>query len=154
LLMVVIPVGVGMIWRSTNTTFVLRHMKKIQNFAQIFLYVVVALIIYQDWGNFVEGIGPALPWSMGLCFMALSTGYGLSRLVGLSPVDSATVAIESSIRNLAVAFLISASVLGRLDIAILPTIYFIAVLLVGLTFARFWRTKMAPKYAEDIRGTR
>jgi predicted Na+-dependent transporter len=103
----------------------------------------------QDWETIGAGIGPALPLSLGLCVLALAAGYGTSRLVGLSPVDSATVAIEGSIRNLAVAFVIAANVLGRIDIAVLPSVYFMAVLIVGLTFARFWRTKMAPRYIEE-----
>jgi len=113
---------------------------------QVMLYAVLVVMLAQDWDNIGAGIGPALPWSLGLCITALATGYGFSRLVGLSPVDSVTVAIEGSIRNLAVAFLIASSVLGRLDIAVLPSVYFMAVLIVGLTFARFWRVRMAPKF--------
>ena len=95
----------------------------------------------------VGGIGPALPWSLAICVLAMLIGFGMSRLVGLSPVDSATVAIEGSIRNLAVAFLIATGVMNRVDVAILPSVYFMAVLIIGLTFARFWRTRMAPRYA-------
>lgn len=147
LFMVVIPVGAGMLWRAYFPDFVVPRIKKIQNLAQIFLYLVLVVMLIQDWQNLMSGVGPVLPWSLGLCIVALATGYGLSWLVGLSPADCATVAIESSIRNLAVAFLIATTVLGRVDIALLPSVYFVAVLIVGLGFARFWRVRMAPRHA-------
>jgi BASS family bile acid:Na+ symporter len=150
LLMVVVPVGLGMIWRGTCEGYVVPRMKKIQNFAQMFLYLVLIIMLIQDWDNLSRSVGPALPWSLALCLTALASGYGLSRLVGLNPVESATVAIEGSIRNLAVAFLIATTVLGRVDIALLPSVYFIAVLIVGLTFARFWRVRMAPKFEDKL----
>ena len=111
---------------------------------QIVLYVVLVIMLFQDQDNFLNGVGPALPWSFALCVISLSCGYGFARLVGLTQTEAATVAIESSIRNLAVAFLIATSVLGRLDVAVLPGVYFIAVLVVGMLFARFWRTRMVP----------
>ena len=64
-------------------------------------------------------------------------------VLGLAPEDCATVAIEGSIRNLAVAFLVATNVLDRFDIAVLPSVYFVAVLIVGLVFARFWRRRAA-----------
>ena len=50
-----------------------------------------------------------------------------------------TVALEGSIRNLGVALLIAANILGRMDIAVLSTVYFMAVLIVALVFAKYWR---------------
>lgn len=147
LFMVVIPVGAGMAWRAKFPEYVVPRIRKIQNLGQISLYFVLLIMLIQDWDNLVGGVGPVMPWALGLCFVSLATGFFLSRLVGLGPADSATVAIESSIRNLAVAFLIATTVLDRVDIALLPSVYFMAVLIVGLGFARFWRVRMAPRYA-------
>ncbi len=143
--MVVIPVGLGMLLRLMFPDLIVPRIKSFQNLAQLLLYAVLVMLLIQDWDNLTSSVGPALPWSLLLCCLALGTGYGLSRLVGLSPTDSATVAIESSIRNLAVAFVVATTVLGRTDIAVLPSVYFIAVLIVGLGFARFWRTRMVPR---------
>ncbi len=151
LLMVVIPVALGMLWRHFQPGFVVPRIKMIQNGMQAVLYSVLLVMLVQDWDSIGSGIGPALPLSLGLCITALAVGYGFARLVGLSPVDSVTVAIEGSIRNLAVAFLIATSVLGRIDIAVFPSVYFMAVLIVGLTFSRFWRVRMAPKFQHEAR---
>ena len=69
------------------------------------------MLLVQDWENLSGSIGPAFPWSLALCILALAAGYKISRLLGLVFVDCAT---EGSIRNLAVAFLIATTVLCRL----------------------------------------
>lgn len=146
LLMVVLPVGVGMVWRHFKPDYTVRHASRLQNIGQGILYATVIIILLQQWDTLIAGVGPALPWSLAICVLAMSLGFGLSWLAGLSPVDCATVAIEGSIRNLAVAFLIATGVMNRVDVAILPSVYFMAVLIVGLTFARFWRRRMAPRF--------
>ena len=69
------------------------------------------MLLVQDWENLSGNIGPAFPWSLALCILALAVGYKISRLLGLVFVDCAT---EGSIRNLEVAFLIEITVLCRL----------------------------------------
>ena len=144
MLLVVIPVGLGMLWRHLQPVFVVPNIARMQKGMQVLLYGVVIILVVQNWDVMTEGVRLALPWSLLLCFLSLSCGYGLSRLVALAPTQAATIAIESSIRNLAVAIVIATSVMGRLDIAVLPSVYFIAVVIIGLAFARFWRTRIAP----------
>ncbi len=141
LILVVLPVGIGMIWLHYKEDFVVQHTKRLQKYTQISLYLTLILILFESWNSLEVGIAEALPWSLGLCFTALVSGYWASRLIGMTPTDSATIAIEGSIRNLAVAFLIAATVLNRVDIAVLPSVYFIAVLFVGFGFAAFWRRR-------------
>lgn len=69
------------------------------------------MLLVQDWENLSGSIGPAFPWSLAFCILALAAEYKISRLLGLVFVDCAT---EGSIRNLAVAFLIATTVLCRL----------------------------------------
>jgi predicted Na+-dependent transporter len=69
----------------------------------------------------------------------ISICFTLSRLFGLEPVDAVTVAMESSTRNIAVAILITANTLERMDVAVLPTVYFISILMVSILFAKTWR---------------
>jgi len=139
--LVVLPVGVGMTWLHFKEEFVLRNTQRLQKYSQLALYGVLCLILIESWDTMEGGIIEALPWSVGLCLAALTTGYWSSRLLGMTPDDSATIAIEGSIRNLAVAFLIATTVLKRADIAVLPSVYFIAVLIVGFGFAGIWRRR-------------
>ena len=85
---------------------------------KFFPYVVLVMLLVQDWKNLSGSADPTLPRSLALCLSALVAGFRISRLLGLSFVDSAGVGIEGSIRNLAVVFLRATTVLGRL---ILPS---------------------------------
>lgn len=143
-ILVVLPVIAGMAWRQKFSDYVIPRIAKIQKWTQGLLYLVLVIVLYQR----AEEIGPyvveAMPWAIGLCLAALICGFFLAKAVGLSETDAATVAIEGSIRNLAVAFLVATNVLGRVDIAVLPTVYFGAVLIVGFGFAHFWRIVRRP----------
>ena len=48
------------------------------------------MLLVQDWENLSGSIGPAFPWSLALCILALAVGYKISRLLGLVFVDCAT----------------------------------------------------------------
>jgi BASS family bile acid:Na+ symporter len=137
--LIVAPVGAGMIWRAYWPGFVERRLKSLQNIGQLALYLVVTAIVVESWEVVLAGVGEALPWSLLLCAANILICYQGAKLVGLEVEDRITVALEGSIRNVAVAFLIATSVLDRMDIAVLPTIYFVAVLLVAIVFAKTWR---------------
>ncbi len=141
LVLILLPIGLGMAWRRRNVEFVTTHVAQMQRYAQRMFYVVLVLVIVQEWEVVRSGIVEALPWSVVLCVVTLSIGFFSARLLGLDPDDCATVAIESSIRNLAVALLIAANVMNRLDVAVLPTVYVLAVLLVALAFSLVWRRR-------------
>jgi len=141
LVLILLPIGLGMAWRHRNVEFVTTHVARMQRYAQRMFYVVLVLVIVQEWEVVRSGIVEALPWSVVLCVVTLSIGFFSARLLGLGPDDCATVAIESSIRNLAVALLIAANVMNRLDVAVLPTVYVLAVLLVALAFSLVWRRR-------------
>ena len=137
--LVLLPIGLGMGIRRLATSFVQVHVSRMQNITQLLLYVVVALLIAENWSIMIVSAAEALPWSLFLCALNILACYYLARGAKLSIEDRITVALEGSIRNLAVALLIAATVLQRVDIAVLPTIYFLAVLIVALVFAKTWR---------------
>ena len=139
LALVLAPVGLGM-WLST--TFNWLNPTKItqsQKWTQLALYVVVALMIIENWQVMVSGFVSALPWSIGLCVTNIWACFFLARKFRLKQDDAITVSLEGSVRNLGVAFLIAANTLDRIDIAVLPTVYFLTVLVVSILFAKNWR---------------
>ena len=138
LVLIVLPIGGGMIWQAKRPEFVAGNLKRMQKFGQLALYVCVAAIIYQPIDTVVAEIEQAIPWSLLLCVLTIGLSYVLSLAAGLKPKDRVTVALEGSIRNLAVALLIAVSVLERPDIAVLPTVYFLAVMVIAIGFAKTW----------------
>ncbi len=83
----------------------------------------------------------------------LAVGYLFARSVRLSPTDAVTVAIEGSIRNLTVSFLIATTVLQRFDIAVFSMVYFAAVLVVGIASALLWRWRGPQNDTRSARHT-
>ena len=137
--LILLPIGAGMAIRRWQTAFVESHLARMQNLGQVALYICVVLLIVENWSVMVAGVMDALPWSILLCGANILTCYYLAQWTGFVLEDRITIALEGSIRNIAVALLIAATVLQRMDIAVLPTVYFLAVLIVALLFAKTWR---------------
>ena len=138
-LLVLLPIGAGMFLSAKLSSVTDARMKRWQSQTQLLLYVVIALQILENWELMTQWFVPALPWSVGLCAGNIAACYGLANLSGLNQEDAITVALEGSIRNLGVAFLIAANTMERMDIAVLPTAYFLTVLVISILFAKNWR---------------
>lgn len=128
LLLVVAPILAGMALRMRFPGFAQRAAKPIQKYAQLALYAVVALLIYQERQTIADAMGELLLWSVLLYTLTLLGGYSAAKLTGLNHEQSVAVSCESACRNLAVAFVVAANVLERMDVAVLSTIYFIVIL--------------------------
>ncbi|MFK7912334.1 MAG: bile acid:sodium symporter family protein [Pseudomonadales bacterium] len=139
LVLVVLPIGVGMVWRARRPAFIDRHLGQMQRVGQIVFYIVITLVLLENAGAVSNGVGEALPWSLLLCLGNVGGCYYGAKIAGLTVEDRVTVALEGSIRNLAVAILIAVNVMDRPDVAVLPTVYFMAVMIVAITFAKTWR---------------
>ena len=138
-LLVVLPIAVGMGLRRTKPLWVDQHMARLQQVTQLALYATAAGIVVENFSVMRAGFTEAIPWSIVLCAVNIAACLVFAKWVGLTLEDAVTVALEGSIRNLAVAFLIAGVVMDRLDIAVLPTVYFGAVLVVAILFAKTWR---------------
>jgi len=139
LVLILLPVGLGMWLRGRWPAAVLKWLKPLQNGGQVLLYVCVGLLVFENLDTVRQYATDALLWSVLLCVLNLALCYRLAKAAGFTPEDCVTVALEGSIRNLAVALLIAVNVLERMDIAVLPTVYFVAVLVVAIGFAKGWR---------------
>ncbi|MEQ8690288.1 MAG: bile acid:sodium symporter [Pseudomonadales bacterium] len=138
-LLVLLPVVLGMWMRAQFSWATAKRIGSLQNGSQLLLYLTVGLMIVENWAVMSNGFLTALPWSAGLCFANIGICFFASRLARLNTEDAITVALEGSIRNLGIAFLIAANTLGRMDIAVFPTVYFLSVLVFAILFAKTWR---------------
>jgi len=139
LVLILIPIGAGMLVRIWLDEWVDAHLQRIQKGGQFVLYVTIFFLFLESWDTLAAGFSEALPWSILLCGLNLFLCYQVSSWIGLGIEDRVTVALEGSIRNLAVALLIAANVLGRMDIAVFPSVYFVAVMIIAVVFANVWR---------------
>lgn len=137
--LILVPISVGMALRHRWPLWIDRHLRRLQTTGQLFLYVTVTLLIFENFSVVARYAYDALPWSIALCAINMLVCYQAARFFGLDIEDRVTIALEGSIRNLAIALLIAVNVLERMDIAVLPTVYFISVLVLAISFAKLWR---------------
>jgi len=137
--LILVPISLGMGFRHRWPVWIDRHLRRLQTAGQLCLYLAVALLILENISIVARYAYDALPWSIALCAINMWACYQGARFFGLDVEDRVTIALEGSIRNLAVALLIAVNVLERMDIAVLPTVYFISVLVLAISFAKLWR---------------
>ncbi len=137
--LVFLPLVLGMMMAAKLKFLSTRLISISQQVAQLMLYGVVVLLIVENWPVMKLGVSDALPISLLLCMLNIGLCLMLSRLARLTAADAVTVALEGSTRNLAVAFLVAANSLERIDVALLPTVYFVSVLIASILFAKSWR---------------
>lgn len=115
-----VPIGVGMLWRARRPGFVGRHRERLQRGALTAIVVLMVLGgIFADVGDFTyrdagAGVLAALLWTV----LAMAIGWGLAAVLGLPSDDRFTYLIEFSTRNVGVAAIVAMSGLGRLDLAL------------------------------------
>ena len=149
-LLVLAPVVIGMALAANWRALTPARIAAVQRWTQLALYAVVALVIAENFAVMRAHFFTVLPWSVGLCAVNTVACFGLSRGAGLNVDDAITVALEGSVRNLGVAFLIAANTLERMDIAVLPTVYFLTVLVISIAFAKNWRRLPGFKPAREV----
>jgi len=137
--LILIPITVGMGLRYRWPGWIDKYLRALQNLGQLLLYIAVAFLIAENLDVIQRYAFDALPWSITLCGLTMFVCYQAARFCNLSVEDRVTIALEGSIRNLAIALLIAVNVLERMDIAVLPTVYFVTVLIVAISFAKLWR---------------
>lgn len=137
--LILVPIGAGMMLRKRYPIWIDQHLKRLQNIAQLCLYAAVVLLIVENFSVVRKYAYDALPWSIALCAINMTVCYQAARFFNLDVEDRVTITLEGSIRNLAIALLIAVNVLERMDIAVLPTVYFISVLVLAISFAKLWR---------------
>jgi BASS family bile acid:Na+ symporter len=146
-LMLALPVGVGMWIRHRWPDFAMRHRPALQRVAFIGLFVLLAGIILDNPGAFVDGIGTTA--SLAAVFVILSFGVGwvTATLLTADDRDRFTVAAEFGTRNLGVALAVAVMLLGRVEFGRFVTAYAlveIPILLCAVAAFRKYVAQRAP----------
>ncbi len=136
----VVPVAIGIGIRAWRPAFADRSRQAGKVIAMAFLLVVVAGLVIQNWTVLVTD-GPKFAASfVTLNLVGLLVGYGLSRLVALGRPQALTIAVETGIQNSALAITVAITVLGIPEMAVIPGLYGIWMIITGFAFA-FWMSR-------------
>jgi BASS family bile acid:Na+ symporter len=136
---VLMPIGAGIAFRRARPQVVERYGKTYLRYSNIYVYTVVGWMFYQ--GGLAPFAGFVQAFQISLVLFAASAlpAFLLAKSAHANVDDAFTIAIEASIRNMALATLIALSGLGRLDLLAAPTAYFFACALFGLVVAVIYK---------------
>ncbi len=154
LLVMGIPVAAGMALRARSPAFAKRWQQRLGTFSALVFVAIVVASVAKSWALFAEHTGRLAPlvFSINVAMMAL--GFFLSRLARVDLRQSATVAIESSVQNAALAIVIGGSILKD-DVMVLPgAIYGVLMYFTGIAFVFLMRRFLPPPGAAETAAAR
>lgn len=154
LLVMGIPVAAGMALRARSPAFAKRWQQRLGTFSALVFVAIVVASVAKSWALFAEHTGRLAPlvFSINVAMMAL--GFFLSRLARVDLRQSATVAIESSVQNAALAIVIGGSILKD-DVMVLPgAIYGVLMYFTGIAFVFLMRRYLPPPGAAETAAAR
>lgn len=145
-----LPVALGMLVRATAPAWVTRWQPRLSLAGTILFVLIVIAAVAKNWIVFkLHGLALApLVLTMNLMMMVL--GFGLAVLVRAPMRQAATVAIESSVQNGALAIVLASSVLGNNEMMLPAAVYSVVMYGGGIAFVFVMRHHLPPlSIAED-----
>lgn len=133
----VVPVLIGMGIRSWKTEFAERSKNVTKIVAAGFLFLVIFALVIQNWDTILRDGPRFAPAFITLNLVALAAGYGVARLARINHVQSSTISIETGLQNGTIAITIALTILNNNDLAIIPGLYSIWMLITGFGLAYF-----------------
>ena len=124
LLLMLLPIALGMIARAWRPKFVELHRVSLKRASLLVVAGVVAFIVYDQRATFTVNLGSAAYISALFTIGAMAIGYAAGWLLGAPPPDRIALLIEFPARNTAIAIVVAATTLRRLDYAVFIVAYF------------------------------
>lgn len=147
LLVLVLPIGVGMLIRRIAPVWTQRHHKKAEAISLIALVVIIAVVLVDQVSTLTPSLAALARAAFLFTAIGFAIGYVLAPTLWREPGERISVAIGFCDRNLSVAMMLAAAVLGRIDFAALCAAFFIMqamVLLPVLLWLRRRRSGITP----------
>ncbi len=139
----IVPVLIGMGIRNWKTQFAENSKRFTRIFATLFLFLVILALVIQNWDTIVRDGPRFAPAFILLNLAALFIGYYVARLAGINRVQSTTISIEMGLQNSTVAITVALTILNNNEMAVVPGLYAIWMLMTGFAFA-FWMARRSP----------
>jgi BASS family bile acid:Na+ symporter len=125
LVMLVAPVGLGMIVRRRAPAFARRHELRLRLAALGALAALLLFVVAHESRRFAADVAATAPLAAALVLTAMLAGLLVGRLLRAGPQDCFTLAVEFSTRNVAIATAIAITLLGQVRFAVFATTYFL-----------------------------
>jgi bile acid:Na+ symporter, BASS family len=129
-----IPVALGMFINKKAPEFSKKCEKPVKILSILFLMLIIAGILKQNWANlprFFQDIGPA---AFALNTISVLLGFSIAKLFKLNHRQSQAIGIEVGIQNGTTALLVTGTILVNPEMSIAPSIYSILMFGTGAIF--------------------
>jgi BASS family bile acid:Na+ symporter len=147
IMVTLVPVAVGMIVRAAAPRFADRALEPLRRMVMVLLIVVLSSAALSSYAVIRDNLASAglLVLLMNLLTMAL--GFGVARLARLPADQSVTIVYEVGVQNLALALLITLTILRAPDLAVAALLYAVVMPAIALAFLPAARRLIADEEA-------
>lgn len=126
---VILPVGIGMLIRARNEAFANRMLEPVRKASAVVFVLVLVGVLVKERANIVPYIQQAGIAALVLNILTMGFGYLSGKLMSLSIPQRISIAIEGGIQNGTLAITIATAILQNSAYAITPATYGIIMFL-------------------------
>ncbi|MEM9820785.1 MAG: bile acid:sodium symporter family protein [Bacteroidota bacterium] len=130
-LIVILPVGIGMLVRYLNESFALRMDRPVRVFSIVLFVLLVFSIILAEQEAILQNFPQIGGATIALNVLTLTVGYYSAQFFRLPKKQAITIAIETGIQNSTLAIVIASTVLTNFSYSIPAGIYGLIMLVSG-----------------------
>lgn len=138
-----IPTLIGMGIRQWKPDFAENSKRWSKTFATVFLFLVIAALIIQNWDVIVRDGPRFAPAFIVLNVASLIVGYFVPRFLKVDYIQSMTIAIETGLQNSTVSITVAMTLLNNNEMAVIPGLYAIWMYVTGFALA-YWMARRNP----------
>ncbi len=131
----IVPVSIGMLIRSKWTEFAQRAERPVKILSVVFLFVIIAGIVKQNWAELPTYFQQTGPATLLLNVSTMVLGFLVARTMKLSHPQQVTIGIEVGIQNGTTALMVTGTLLAVPAMTIAPAIYSLLMFVTGGLFA-------------------
>ncbi|OTG86461.1 bile acid:sodium symporter [Acinetobacter sp. ANC 4558] len=133
-IIILVPVIIGMLIRAYLPKFAHKIEKFVKYFAVAFLVTIIVGAIYSQKDQILEYILQIGTVTALFCFLSLTLGYFIPKLVGVSSFQARACSFEIGIHNSTLAITIALTVLANPTIAIPAVVYSLFMYIFAIIF--------------------
>lgn len=137
----VIPIAIGMAVRAKRPAVAERFEEPGKLLSSVVLGVIIIGLVIQNWQTIVDEVPEFGPAFVTMNLVALAAGWGIATGLGLAAREATTIGIETGIQNSTIAIAVALSVFDSDDLALVPGLYGLWMLLTGFAFAFSMRSR-------------
>jgi BASS family bile acid:Na+ symporter len=145
-----IPTLIGMAIRQWKPEFAENSKRWSKTFATVFLFLVIAALVIQNWDVIVRDGPRFAPAFIVLNVLSLVVGYYVPKFLGIDYIQSMTISIETGLQNSTVSITVALTLLNNNDMAIIPGLYAIWMYVTGFGLAYFMARRNQAKTVESV----